>query len=668
MLKILLVFNIAMLLADAIVLFRRRHIANFLFGISLISFILVEVGKLCFLFDNFYYAGRFIGFGLCTIMTIWLIFSSSIVVSKPASWSRGVVAPVLGMVSLVSLLLLWLKPYMFTSVSWHTDMLTPGARYFFILFIINSAVAVSNIERGSTLSKQRALRMLLAGAILLLVPYFVFATFAVLFSRVDPAILLYSSFSIGLGALHLFFVARKGIHTEVLKEDTAVTTSLTLFLVGGYLFFIGAFVKLFQLFGWNLTTLFAFLTTGFVLFILSFLVFSTTTVGRIKSFFFRYFTRQKFDWQKLWEEFTFELSSDTQLESIKKHIKEYIVKIMGVSKVTVEVFDKEIPFEKEFADWMLRRGEAFRPDEIFLNGFMEQFPIAYEFFKERSTVVVSPLFGDKRIIGVICVAPKKGAEDDKQFAFIDTELLRLLSLQASSVIINCWAYQQIADAEKKESLYRLSSFVIHDVKNYVYNISLLLSNKDKFSNPKFQEDALFTLQTTVEKMQKLIEEFRALRGDVVLNREAVTVKSVVNEVIDDLGKNRFETVEVRMNIDDSVTVYADKGYLYKVVLNLLTNSLEAMQENGILQIRVKQDDAMAELVIKDNGKGMSSDFIQKRLFKPFHSTKEKGMGIGLYQCKTIIEAHGGSIEARSKVNKGTTFVIKLPLKKIEDRK
>ena len=60
---------------------------------------------------------------------------------------------------------------------------------------------------------------------------------------------------------------------------------------------------------------------------------------------------------------------------------------------------------------------------------------------------------------------------------------------------------------------------------------------------------------------------------------------------------------------------------------------------------------------------MSQEFVQQRLFKPFQSTKNKGLGIGLYQCKTIVEAHGGKIEVESDEDKGTTFRIALPLHK-----
>ena len=65
------------------------------------------------------------------------------------------------------------------------------------------------------------------------------------------------------------------------------------------------------------------------------------------------------------------------------------------------------------------------------------------------------------------------------------------------------------------------------------------------------------------------------------------------------------------------------------------------------------------LEVSDNGDGMSRDFLENKLFKPFNTTKEKGMGIGLYQCKLIVEKHGGAIWAESEVGKGTTFIIRV---------
>jgi len=70
---------------------------------------------------------------------------------------------------------------------------------------------------------------------------------------------------------------------------------------------------------------------------------------------------------------------------------------------------------------------------------------------------------------------------------------------------------------------------------------------------------------------------------------------------------------------------------------------------------------MACITVSDNGCGMSGEFIEKHLFKPFYTTKKKGLGIGLYQCKSIVEAHGGSIKVKSKEGMGTDFTVYLPL-------
>jgi len=590
------------------------------------------------------------------------MLSNSLIALKSYSWYRIVLTPILGIVSLFFFLLLWVKPFMFHGPQWYEAPVTGIGRYFFILFILTCTFTLSNIERGSSLSRQRCVRMIFASAILFLAPYLLLAIFSALFLAFNLQVLLYSSFSVCLGAAQLLATTRHGIQIAKLKEDTAVNASLTLFLIGGYLFFIGAFIKLFQLFGWSLSTLFSFLTTGFVIFVIFFLVASSSTIQRVKLFFLRYLTRQKFDWQKVWEEFTYKISLDTQVDTIKQHVQEFIGTLMNGAKVEVELFDKGVPFEQDFADWVLRRAEAFSIEETFANGFVERYPLAHRFFIDRTCSLAAPLYGDKKIIGLICFCDSSKGSAAPFTSFVDKELLRVLCMQASGAILNCIAYQRLHDAEKKESLYKLSSFVIHDVKNYVYNISLLISNKDKFSNPKFQADALFTLETTVDKMQKLIDEFRALRGDLVLHKETHSVKGLVNEVLQDLGKGRFENVSVRLEAEDSLTVYADPQYLYKVILNLITNALEAMGNNGILRVAGFTDEGAVVIKVTDNGKGMSADFIDTKLFRPFSSTKQKGMGIGSYQCKTIIEAHGGTITAGSKEGVETEFSVRLPVK------
>ena len=100
--------------------------------------------------------------------------------------------------------------------------------------------------------------------------------------------------------------------------------------------------------------------------------------------------------------------------------------------------------------------------------------------------------------------------------------------------------------------------------------------------------------------------------------------------------------------------------MQKVLLNLLLNANEAVAGQGEIQVATEQQDGWVSLSVRDNGCGMSPEFIEHSLFQPFHTTKSKGLGIGLFQSKKIVEAHHGRIEVESEEGKGSTFRVLLP--------
>jgi hypothetical protein len=104
----------------------------------------------------------------------------------------------------------------------------------------------------------------------------------------------------------------------------------------------------------------------------------------------------------------------------------------------------------------------------------------------------------------------------------------------------------------------------------------------------------------------------------------------------------------------------DPGEIHKVVLNLVLNAQEAGGGNEPVTVEVGKD-SEAFFRVSDKGCGMSEEFVRKRLFKPFETTKKKGFGIGLYQCKQVVEAHGGRIDVESREGVGSTFTVRLPL-------
>ncbi|MEA3333950.1 MAG: ATP-binding protein, partial [Pseudomonadota bacterium] len=202
---------------------------------------------------------------------------------------------------------------------------------------------------------------------------------------------------------------------------------------------------------------------------------------------------------------------------------------------------------------------------------------------------------------------------------------------------------------------KVSAFVIHDLKNQVSSLSLMVENAvDYIADPEFQEDMLETLTGTIDKMKNLIARLKNLREKPELNLVEVDLLEIVERVIRNLGR------EVELVKDGSVLVRADGEELATVLLNLLLNAFDAGLDNYLVVVTVGLGEGGEPCFkVSDQGCGMSVDFIENRLFRPFSTTKKKGLGIGLYQCKQIVEAHGGRIEVESELGVGTVFTVKM---------
>lgn len=110
---------------------------------------------------------------------------------------------------------------------------------------------------------------------------------------------------------------------------------------------------------------------------------------------------------------------------------------------------------------------------------------------------------------------------------------------------------------------------------------------------------------------------------------------------------------------DSVRATVDSNQMRKVIINLLLNAKEASPPHSDVIVETGNNGS-PYLKVSDHGHGMSDEFIRQSLFEPFKTTKAKGMGIGLYQSKHIVEAHGGSLEVQSQPGIGTVFTVRLP--------
>jgi len=126
-------------------------------------------------------------------------------------------------------------------------------------------------------------------------------------------------------------------------------------------------------------------------------------------------------------------------------------------------------------------------------------------------------------------------------------------------------------------------------------------------------------------------------------------------------KRSFPQVEFRIPAASDIQVQADPEQVGRVLENLFINACEAMQGKGTITVVIHERHRHIELEVSDSGPGMGIEFLRDRLFRPFATTKKKGLGIGLYQSREIARAHGGQLWAHSQVGVGTTMTLALPL-------
>jgi signal transduction histidine kinase len=110
-----------------------------------------------------------------------------------------------------------------------------------------------------------------------------------------------------------------------------------------------------------------------------------------------------------------------------------------------------------------------------------------------------------------------------------------------------------------------------------------------------------------------------------------------------------------------LSVSGDGAALATVIQNLITNAVQSIDGRGTVMLKTYAEDGRAVVAVSDTGCGMSADFVRTSLVAPSCSTKQGGWGIGLYQVKGLVEAHGGTIDVSSREGTGSTFFVRLPI-------
>jgi len=189
---------------------------------------------------------------------------------------------------------------------------------------------------------------------------------------------------------------------------------------------------------------------------------------------------------------------------------------------------------------------------------------------------------------------------------------------------------------------------------------LLLQNMSvHFDDPAFRQDAARGLSKSVNHLNTLINELSVLRQRLEIREVETDLNQVVEGSL--TGLEAIPHLKLIRKLGPLPRVRMDPEQIQKVVTNLVMNARDAVNNCGEIRVETAQRNGWLVLEVTDNGCGMSPDFVSRSLFKPFQTTKKKGLGIGMFHLKMIVNAHRGRIEVESEKGKGTTFRVLLPL-------
>ncbi|MDB5936864.1 MAG: prsK, partial [Massilia sp.] len=295
---------------------------------------------------------------------------------------------------------------------------------------------------------------------------------------------------------------------------------------------------------------------------------------------------------------------------------------------------------QEYAEWPAKY------DDVPMPAWLQAYP--------RGWLVV-PLVMQGRLFGFMLLMQPLSAIK-LNWEVID--LLKIAGNQAASYLAQYEAANALMVARQFESFNRMSTFVVHDLKNLVSQLSLLMSNAERHKhNPEFQNDMIETVNYSVQKMKLLLQKLS--RSVTPENPVALSIERLLRQAV--ALKGAFEPQPMLTVAEPNLTVRADWERLERVVGHLIQNAIEATGRDGRVEIGLVRQGDTVLIRITDNGEGMSEEFIRERLFKPFESTKSAGMGIGAFESREYIEELGGTLEVTSVPGQGSCFTIILPL-------
>jgi len=403
------------------------------------------------------------------------------------------------------------------------------------------------------------------------------------------------------------------------------------------------------------------------------LISSDKTRAQMKIFVIKHFYKNRYDYREEWLRLIHNLSEYGSY----KQFKEQVIQSMAVLiysrggalyledeenfiPVTNWNFTDKLPIIKESAsltrflkksDWIINVNEYRQQPEKYTDLHLDD-----EILELDGLMLIIPLKHHYRLIGYVMLLESTIIKDINWEVL---DLLKAVSKQVSSYLAFIRTTEELNRAQQFNTFNRLSAYIVHDIKNQVSQLDLIVKNAQNFrDNPDFINDAFLTVENVVGRMQRLLAQLKQV------NQSAAEAKKIkVCDLLAEAVMLRVLDKPIPSFTDNAneAYVFVDSERFKNVIESLIQNSQDATGPEGTVDIQLYEHENDMVISIQDNGCGMDAQFIRDRLFKPFDTTKgNAGMGIGVFEAREFAKYYAGELSVESEINKGTTMKLVLP--------
>jgi putative PEP-CTERM system histidine kinase len=387
--------------------------------------------------------------------------------------------------------------------------------------------------------------------------------------------------------------------------------------------------------------------------------------SRLRVFISKHFFSYRYDYREEWLRFTRTLAASSGVRDVQEKTIRALADLVE-SPAGAMWLQQEEPVFRPVSRWNMPATDAAERSDGSLAGFLARKgwiidlaeyaadPSGYaelevpRWLREMpSAWLVIPLVSGADLIGFVVLAESRATIDVNWEV---RDLLKVASRQAASYLGQVRATEALVEARKFDAFNRMSAFVVHDLKNLVAQLSLMLKNAERHrENPEFQRDMLATVEHVVGRMNHLMLQLRT--GATPLGKPRLTnLEAIVRAVC---AARSSSLAPIDLDLTPGLLALGHEDRLDHVIGHLVQNALDATTAGGGVKVRLFRDDTNVVVEVTDTGIGMSAEFMRDRLFKPFETSKSTGMGIGVYESAQYVAAIGGQILYESKVAAGT---------------